>query len=226
MPTRAAARSATSTTPARSPRRLGIEHHVFNFGDDFDEHVVASVRGRPRRRPHAQPVHRVQPPPQVRPAAPAGRRARLRRGRHRPPRPDRGAGRRHPPRRPGRRPGQGPVLRRPRARPARAGPGALPGRRPHQGRRAGGGGARRAGDRRQARQPGRVLHHRQRGPGRLPRAAACPRTRARSSTRDGGRGRHGRTRSSSSRSASAAASGYPAAARLATSSTSTCRPPR
>ncbi len=25
----------------RVARRLGIEHHVFNFGDDFDEHVVA-----------------------------------------------------------------------------------------------------------------------------------------------------------------------------------------
>ena len=55
-----------------------------------------AVRGRPRRRPHAQPVHRVQPPPQVRPPAAPGRRARLRRRRHRPPRPDRRAGRRAP----------------------------------------------------------------------------------------------------------------------------------
>ena len=62
-----------------------------------------ALRRRPRRRAHAEPVHRVQPPPQVRPAAAAGRRPRLRRRRHRPPRPHRGAAGRHPAGRPGRR---------------------------------------------------------------------------------------------------------------------------
>ena len=38
-----------------------------------------ALRGRSRRRSHAQPVHRVQPAPQVRPAAAPRRRARLRR---------------------------------------------------------------------------------------------------------------------------------------------------
>ena len=34
--------SVSDVDDARSvARRLGIEHHVFNFGDDFDEHVVA-----------------------------------------------------------------------------------------------------------------------------------------------------------------------------------------
>ena len=34
--------SVADVDDARSvARRLGIEHHVFNFGDDFDEHVVA-----------------------------------------------------------------------------------------------------------------------------------------------------------------------------------------
>ena len=37
---RAAARWPTSTTPAGSRDQLGIDHHVFNFGDDFDAHVV------------------------------------------------------------------------------------------------------------------------------------------------------------------------------------------
>ena len=39
-PTPAAARWPTWTTPAAVARRLGIEHHTFSFGDDFDEHVV------------------------------------------------------------------------------------------------------------------------------------------------------------------------------------------
>ena len=34
--------SVADVDDARSvARRLGIEHHVFNFGDDFEEHVVA-----------------------------------------------------------------------------------------------------------------------------------------------------------------------------------------
>ena len=40
-PTAGAARWPTSTTPAGRRPRSGIEHHVFNFGDDFDAHVVA-----------------------------------------------------------------------------------------------------------------------------------------------------------------------------------------
>ena len=55
-----------------------------------------ALRGRPRRRAHAEPVHRVQPPPQVRPPAAPGRRPRLRRRGHRAPRPHRRAARRHP----------------------------------------------------------------------------------------------------------------------------------
>ena len=130
--------SVADVDDARSvARRLGIEHHVFNFGDDFDEHVVAPYVADHAAGPHAEPVHRVQPPPQVRPPAPPGRRPRLRRRGHRPPRPDRRARRRHPPRRARRRRGQGPVLRRPHARPGDAGPRAVPGRAPHQGRGAG-----------------------------------------------------------------------------------------
>ena len=45
-----------------------------------------ALRRRLRRRPYAQPLRRVQPVDQVRPSARAGRRARVRRGRDRPPR--------------------------------------------------------------------------------------------------------------------------------------------
>ena len=58
----------------RVAQQLGIDHLVFNFGDDFDEPRRRALRRRPRRRAHAEPVHRVQPPPQVRPAAAPGRR--------------------------------------------------------------------------------------------------------------------------------------------------------
>ncbi len=85
--TRAAARWPTSTTPAGWPQQLGIAHHVFNFADDFETHVVAPYVEAHAARPHAEPVHRVQPPPQVRPLPAPGPSARLRRGRHRPPRP-------------------------------------------------------------------------------------------------------------------------------------------
>ena len=77
----------------RVAQQLGIDHLVFNFTDDFDAHVVEPYV-RPTARAHAEPVHRVQPPPQVRPAQRARRPARLRRGRHRPPRPHRRARRR------------------------------------------------------------------------------------------------------------------------------------
>ena len=71
----------------RVAQQLGIDHLVFNFSDDFDAPRRRPVRRRPRARAHAEPVHRVQPPPQVRPAQRARRPARLRRRRHRPPRP-------------------------------------------------------------------------------------------------------------------------------------------
>ena len=150
---------------------LGLDHHVFNFGPDFERHVVEPYVARPPRRPHAEPVHRVQPAPEVRPAAAAGRPARLRRGRHRAPRPHRRAGAGPAPGRPRRRSGQGPVLRPAHARPGHAGPHPVPDRRAHEGRGAGDGRRARAAHRGQARQPGRVLHHLGRGPGRLPRAA-------------------------------------------------------
>ena len=47
--------------------QLGIDHHVFNFTDDFDAARRRAVPRRARARPHAEPLHRVQPPPEVRP---------------------------------------------------------------------------------------------------------------------------------------------------------------
>ena len=128
------------------------------------------LRGRPRRGAHAQPVHRVQPPPQVRPAARAG--------------PRRSASTGWPP---ATTPGWSPT--RPAAAGWPAGPTRprtratcctwsspswldrvwLPGRRPDQGRGAGRGGPAGAAHRHQARQPGRVLHHRLGRPAGLPR---------------------------------------------------------
>ena len=141
-------------------RRLGIEHHVFNFGDDFDEHVVAPyvadhAAGRTPnpciecnrhlkfdrllRRADALGFDAVATGHHARivelPDGVATHRAR---GRRR----------------------EGPVLRRARRLARRPRPGAVPRRSPHQARRAGRGGPARAADRRQARQPGRVLHHR------------------------------------------------------------------
>jgi len=67
----------------RVAQQLGIAHHVFNMGRDFDRTVVApyvlAMRG-----PHAEPVHRVQPAHQVRRPPGARRASRLRRPRHRP----------------------------------------------------------------------------------------------------------------------------------------------
>ena len=56
----------------RVAQQLGIDHLVFNFGDDFDEHVVAPVRRRPHPWRHTEPVHRVQPVGEVRPTGRAG----------------------------------------------------------------------------------------------------------------------------------------------------------
>ena len=195
----------------RVAQQLGIAHHVFNFSEEFDRHVVEPYVADHAAGPDAQPVRRVQPPPQVRPSAGPGRPARLRRRRHRSPRP--GAAR--PGRRlvaaAGRRPGQGPVLRAAHARPGPAGPGAAAGRRADKaevrriGRRP------RAAHGGQARQPGRVLHLPHgwaRGVPRRPDPAA---TRPGSSTRSGPIVGPGRPPSSWSRSASAEASATPAA---------------
>ena len=211
----------------RVAQQLDIDHLVFNFGDDFDAHVVDAVRRRPRRRAHAEPVHRVQPPPQVRPAAargpsgsastrsppvttPASSRRRRRCGGSR-----RGADR-----------GQGPELRAPHARPGRAGPG--PASRSATSTKAevralaaelglrtadkpdsqdvcfitSGGGRERVP---------RRAHPAHAGPWWSTPAGAAVGTS---------------TRSSWSRSASARASAWPAAASAATSSTSTCPRPR
>ena len=79
----------------------------------------------------------------------------------------------------GRRRREGPVLRRARPLARGARPGAVPGRSPHQGRRAGRGGPARAADGRQARQPGRVLHHRHRRALDVPRRSHRDPPRAR-----------------------------------------------
>ena len=106
----------------RVAQQLGIDHHVFNFTEDFERDVVESLRGRPRRGPHAEPVRRLQPASQVRPLLDAGGPARLRRRRHRSPRPGAAeAGTHGAAARGG--PGQGPVLRAAHARPGRSWPG-------------------------------------------------------------------------------------------------------
>ena len=129
--------SVADVDDARSvARRLGIEHHVFNFGDDFDEHVVAPyvadhAAGRTPN-PCIECNRHLKFDRLLRradalgfDAVATGHHARIV-----------GAPRRHPPRGPRRRPGQGPVLRRARPRPRGARARALPGRRPHQGRGA------------------------------------------------------------------------------------------
>ena len=59
----------------RVAQQLGIDHHVFNLTEEFDRHVVAPYVAGPRAGADAEPVHRVQPDHQVRPAAGACRRA-------------------------------------------------------------------------------------------------------------------------------------------------------
>ncbi len=135
-----------------------------------------ALRGRPRRRAHAQPVRGLQPPPQVRPPAAPRRRARVRRGSPRATtpgsceRPD-GTRRVRPWRRRGPRTSRTcctcstrhalarvtfPVgtITKDEVRPHRRRPGAAHGR--------------------QARQPGRVLHHLHRRPGARSSASASP----------------------------------------------------
>ena len=96
-----------------------------------------ALRRRARPGADAQPVHRVQPLPQVRPAARPGRAPRLRPPGHRAPRPGDRTTTAASAAAAGRRPGEGPVLRAVHAGPGRAGPCALPGRRDDQGTRCG-----------------------------------------------------------------------------------------
>ena len=75
----------------RVAQQLGIDHHVFNFGDDFTTHVVepyveAHAAGRTPN-PCIECNRHLKFDRLLAP----GRRARLRRGRHRPPRPRRRA---------------------------------------------------------------------------------------------------------------------------------------
>ena len=161
-----------------------------------------AVRGGPRGGQDAQPLCRVQPRRQVRPSRRSRPPARLRRGGDRPPRPGRRGGWAGDAA-PGRRPRKGPVLR---ARdPPGAGhrPRADAGRRVHQSGRAR---ARREvppADRRQAGQPGRLLHRLPLAwdgavgvPGRAdpaaPGARRRPGDRRRAGAANGGRTRHGR----------------------------------
>ena len=143
--------------------QLGIEHHVFNFGDDFERHVVAPYVADHAAGLTPNPVRRVQPAHQVQPAPAPGRRAWLRPRSDRPPRPHRQQVRRAPAG-PGRRRGQGPVVRPAHARRVCAGPAAAAGGGDDQGRSPARGGGSGPGHGPQARQPGRVLHHRFGGP--------------------------------------------------------------
>ena len=178
--TPAAARSPTSTTPAGSPQQLDIDHLVFNFGDDFDAHVVApyvAAHARRASRPtRASSATATSSSPACCEraellgfdAVATGHHARI------VPRPDgalrvaRGADR-----------AEGPELRRAHARPARARAHAASRsasmtkaevRAPR--RRA------RSAHRGQARQPGRLLHHQRRRPRGVPRRRASRSRRA------------------------------------------------
>ena len=122
-----------------------------------------------------------------------------------------------------RRPGQGPELRGAHARPGPAGPHDVPGRRPAEVAGPATGRPDRPAHRRQARQPGRVLHHVDAAADARRSSATASRSIApRSSTPPVSPSARSR-RSSWSRSASARASASRAAAPSATSSTSTPR---
>ena len=123
----------------RVAEQLGLVHHVFNFAAEFEERVVDPyVQGHAEGRT-PNPVHRVQPAPQVRPVARAGPLPGLRRGGHRPPCPLPGDRRRTLPAVPRCRPAEGPVLCAGHARPGPAGPHPVPGGGDDQGRGARGG---------------------------------------------------------------------------------------
>ena len=197
----------------RVAAQLDIPHYVFNFADDFDGRGRDAVRRGLRGGPYAEPVRRVQPLDQVRTAARAGARARVRRRRDRAPRA-------HPARR---RAGSAPELLRGvdgakdqsyvlymlgQRRPE---PHAPPGRRAHEGRGAGARGPARSAHGGEAREHGRVLRHARRSR-RVPRRAGAG-TRRRHRRHRGPRARRATTASPVSRSGSAAASGSPRATR-------------
>ena len=73
----------------RVAQQLDIDHLVFNFSDEFNTHVVDPYVRAHSRRPHAEPVHRVQSASEVRSTQRARRSARVRCDRHRSSRPRR-----------------------------------------------------------------------------------------------------------------------------------------
>ena len=129
-----------------------------------------------------------------------------------------------PPHRPRCRSGQGPVLRAVPGHRGPAGPRAVPDRRPDQGRGAAHRRRPEPAHRRQARQPGRLLHHPRRRPGCLPVGAHGAAPRRGASTPTAARS-VGPTRSSWSPSASARAWAWPAATTAGSWWTWTCPPP-
>ena len=143
----------------RVAAQLGIPHYVFNFTDEFDDAVVEPYVDEHRGGPHAQSVCGVQPLDQVRAPPRARRRARVRPRRDRSPRARDAQRARDLPATARGRCGEGPVVRPVHARAAGARPHAVPGRRPHQGRRARARVPPRAADRGEAREHGRLLHH-------------------------------------------------------------------
>jgi len=148
-------------------QQLGINHQVFNFSEDFERDVRRALRRRPRGRSDTESVHRVQPPPEVRPLPREGA--------------ERSASTRWPPvitRRSGpsraaigrwparRRRGQGPVLRTAHAGSGPAGPAPPPRGHDDENRgqvRGGRAGSAHGG---QAGQPGRFASYRARVAGR------------------------------------------------------------
>ena len=143
----------------RVAQQLDIDHLVFNFGDDFDAHVVDPYVG-----DHAlgiTPNPCIECNRHVKFDRLLERRAtRVRRRCHRTPRPNRALGPwRRPDARARRRCRQGSELCRAHARPGGAGADPVPGRRHRQDRGTAVGGRDGAADGIQARQPGCLLHH-------------------------------------------------------------------
>ena len=205
----------------RVAQQLGIDHHVFNFGDDFDAHVVEPYVAAHAAGRTPEPVHRVQPPPQVRPpaargptqlgfdAVATGHHARVVPADRRLPASARGADRAKD---------QSYVLHMlDQAALARV---RFPVGDADQGRGAGAGRRARAAHGDQARQPGRVLHHRDGGRAGVPRRRASRSRRASWSTPAAAAVGRGRRRRAGDR-RPAPRPGPAAAASAATSSPST-----